>query len=430
MKNKEIEKMLRSDIEKSAPDVWDRIAPRAGIAQAETAGGGRLKLFTAVTVPLVLLLAAAILLLVFLLPKGTVTVPIRFGSGGFVFLDINPSVQFELDGNGKVRKAVALNDDARVLIAGKESELRGLDAAAASERILAMAVETGYISPDRKTNAVLVSAELRDEESARRLSGDIKTALKSEFKEMGVYGVVITDRRDVSVKEEADAYGITESKMRLIKQAEAMGVAFSEEEKRTISVSDVYARMAARAEELEDSLSPELEAEYERLTEQAEDMIEPVIERIEDLLENIEELADDNDDVEAAAEELEDALETLEDAVERSLPVEEIFAAMYEKLDALGGAVGGQLQSEIKTLTAEIKKELDDFKALNEKLAEKKREILTKQAEREAKYGNTLDGHVKPKGFDEDYERWAAAAEKEYEERWEALKEAWEKEND
>jgi len=89
--------------------------------------------------------------------------PISRLAYAMVSVDINPSFELYVDEDGLVVEVKALNEDAQSL---DVSELVGLSAEEAVERIVFLAIEAGFIDPDDLDgNYVLVTTALLDEEN-------------------------------------------------------------------------------------------------------------------------------------------------------------------------------------------------------------------------------------------------------------------------
>lgn len=105
-------------------------------------------------------------------------------------VDINPSVEFMVDGENKVVSVTALNDDGAVLIAGEA--FVGKTAEEATELMVTLATETGYlvkgnVTADENTVKLSVSG---DSETAAALLSDIEAKAASTLESLDVEGKV------------------------------------------------------------------------------------------------------------------------------------------------------------------------------------------------------------------------------------------------
>lgn len=436
MKKKQIESSLRRQLAEQTPDVWERISSNHSqpSMEAQTAQKGYTVDFSANKTKKVLISAICFVLILSLVLG--ILLPLVLGRGesgtiifptvGYVSIDINPAVQFVLDKDGKLSSAKPLNEDARIVLKGREGELVGLSADQALIKYVDLAAQTGYISVTKKTNAVLLSAALSDEKSEKNLQTKLQSSLTNHFKEKGIYAVVLTDVKDNDVAQAAQKYGVSESKMRLIFDAQKMGVRVEESEYASISIATLYERMSERADEMEEYGSDELRERLEDAEERAEEKAEESIERLEKLLEKLE---DEENVDEDALEAVEEAIETLEDAFEDHLNMDDAFDKLNAILDTLffENADAQQLLGQLKE---EVKSVAQEFESIEEELQKERERILLLQQQRNEKYAQEFNGYSKPPAFDEEFDDWLKEAEEIYFEYWEELKEQWQKELD
>lgn len=417
---KKTERDLRRELHDETPDFWDRIShavPRETEARAITDKGTTVKRRTlaAILPAVIALITAVILVLCFLLPAAPKPFSISFGNGGAITVDINPGVQLNLDENGKVKSVIPLNDDGRLLIAGK-TDLIGISGEKAATKVLSYALETGYISPARTNNALLVSTALADKRSADAYTDAVKCTLKAEFEKLGVFGVVLSQANDGSTVR-ADAYGISVAKMKLIDNAIALGATVLESEYATITVSELNARIEERAEYLEE-VPTDFEEQLEALLEQSEELCENLTDRIEELIESIEELLEDeteNDD---------EMLETLLDAIEDALGALETQAGtnalnrIADMSDRLTAYAPDSLKPKIQAVVNDVKAELNEYSILNAQIEAQKSALLDKRQALADKYSAILDSYEKPPTFDDDFDDWYDDACNDFSKNW------------
>ena len=130
-----------------------------------------------------------------------------------VAIDVNPSIELELDKNEKVVSANAVNDDAAAIIEGLE--LKGKDLESAVTLIVEAMVEKGYIS--ELSNSILVSINGDDDKSEalrEKVAGIIKSMLDGGSIDSSILSQTHTP--DDEVKALAEKYDISEGKAALI----------------------------------------------------------------------------------------------------------------------------------------------------------------------------------------------------------------------
>ncbi len=302
MKDREIEEKLQGALQENTPSVWDKIALRTGITAeqsedmtvangdgtaslAKAKGKGWLAPFLAIALALLLLLTAII---VRYFPK-------QGKLGGSFFIDINPSIQITLDDEGKVDEVIPLNEDACVLLSKTDGVLKGKSAEEAVVFVWQLAYDTGYISPDKRDNALLISSALTDESKNESFCFEVKENLKRFIKEKGVYCTVLTEKKVDAENSAASSYHITSGKYQLILRALALGVEIDEDDYDDISIRELNRLITEWAKGNNAFDDEELERRYEEKKEQAQSRLDSFIreedfeEKFEDWLEEIEE---------------------------------------------------------------------------------------------------------------------------------------------
>ena len=91
----------------------------------------------------------------------------------YVAIDINPSVELIIK-NGKLVGVNAINEDASILLSGED--FKGLTVDEATEKIVALAEELGYLNEDNTDVKITVSAE--DNEDTTELEEKVKDGAK------------------------------------------------------------------------------------------------------------------------------------------------------------------------------------------------------------------------------------------------------------
>ncbi len=442
MKKRDIEKMLKEDIQNSVPDISSRLPFDF---DAGDNGGGEVlvkkKNHFKIIFAGVALVLATVLILLFCLPKGgglNNFTSVNFGNGGFLTIDINPSVQMSLDKEGKVTKVTLLNDDAIVMLEGKTDSFIGKTAEEASSMLFDSAQRTGYFKLDSKTNAMLVSSYLGAPEEEQKLNTNVKLRLQQSFIDAGMYGVVITETRTLTDKEQADVYGITPSKMHLINTAISLGVAINESEYADISVSEIYSRMEERAELLQNFGGEDILDKWEQFEEESEERLEEFAEMLEelgeDLAEYIEDFVEDipyidEETIEKLLEDIEDLSEEIAEKMEDGKKnLEQLIGELKNCL----GKVKEIIESvHIDALVDEFLLKLDDltegYEILRQETEQAKNSFLEEQNRREEQYKNNYAGSFDLEKFEKEYEDWLDEMEDYYEEHWDELKEKWDR---
>ena len=143
-----------------------------------------------------------------------------FGGDGkasaIVSLDVNPSVQIEVDEDGKVIKALAMNDDAAEIIG--TMDLSGSTLEVAVNAIVGAMVRAGKLSEIQ--NSILLSVNAKNAELEKQISDRLTAEVNKAMQESGLGAAIlsqsVTGNKELAAL--AEKYGITEGKAQLIKK--------------------------------------------------------------------------------------------------------------------------------------------------------------------------------------------------------------------
>lgn len=151
----------------------------------------------------------------------------------YVTMDINPSVELVVDQNNKVMSVYAANEDAEVMLYGEEGII-GVDVQAASQKILDLSVEYGYLTEDNSGVSVSVVSDKQEAEEniKRKINASIETKSASV-----AFDISFTYDDSFSIKRKLEEYKekypeLTGAKLKLILQAQACD--------NTLSFDDAY----------------------------------------------------------------------------------------------------------------------------------------------------------------------------------------------
>jgi len=138
----------------------------------------------------------------------------------YISLDINPSIELEVDSDRKVISAHPLNEDAKNLLS--DLNISGQQLYVSVNLILAEALNEGYLKPGQK-NYVLSTVTLENESSNNinyeSLAGEINSAIQDNGVE--VDSVVLS--ADHKLYEDAKTEGVSAGKLLVYRQAVAEG---------------------------------------------------------------------------------------------------------------------------------------------------------------------------------------------------------------
>ncbi|MBQ9625353.1 MAG: PepSY domain-containing protein [Clostridia bacterium] len=207
MNNKDIEKRILTEIQQETPDVLRGIrlgllVPRHEKKEEDTMNFEHSKTKTAKSFSLKPAIAFFMALLLVVAGFSTFqkwdTV---YGLGSVVEIDVNPSVELQLNGKGKVIEAKALNADGEKILDGMD--LSKTDLNVAINAIMGSMYKNGYIN--ELQNSVLVSVKDKDPNKSRALQEQITKQINETLSAFSLETSVISQdfqNKDQSGKQE------------------------------------------------------------------------------------------------------------------------------------------------------------------------------------------------------------------------------------
>ena len=215
MTDHELERRLRTALEHAAPNDLEGV-----LSRCETGKGTVIDMTNAVETkkkkrrwaPLA---AAACLALVLV-----------GGGGGYYYysannavaslvsLDVNPSIQLEVNKNEKVLSATPMNDDGAEILA--DMDLKGTQADVAMYAIIGSLLEHGYV--DELANSILITVEDDDQARGEKLQQELTAQADAALASAQVNGAVLaqTLQNSEELSQKAQEYGISTGKAALI----------------------------------------------------------------------------------------------------------------------------------------------------------------------------------------------------------------------
>lgn len=210
MTEKQIKKRLELEMDKNAPK------KTAAAKTSGAANSGKKKTFISI------IAGACVLALVIGIAAIVVNKNKDKDQVSYVAVDINPSVEFLVDKDGKVVTVIPENEDAQILLAGEE--LEGLTFEAAIDKVGTLAVKCGYLKNDNNQVTITVSGSVE-------LSASLYDVAKNAIETAGkAVGAVVTEGTNYLLEREVaylksnnqgkEGYDtLTAGKLRLIKTA-------------------------------------------------------------------------------------------------------------------------------------------------------------------------------------------------------------------
>ncbi len=154
-----------------------------------------------------------------------------------ITLDVNPSIEIDVDQTDTVTAVTPLNEDARIVIGSMD--FKGSSLEVTVNALIGSMLTNGYL--DELRNSILVSVTDGDNARAQALQNSVAGMISDALGTGGVDGAVIsqTVTPDASVTELAASYNITEGKAALIKKLVAADATLTVESLVGLPINDI-----------------------------------------------------------------------------------------------------------------------------------------------------------------------------------------------
>lgn len=235
MKHREMEEKIRQAYAHAAPDVLKDVLADC----QEPKGTVILMTEKTKTSPWVKRIAAAAAALVLLAGglAGYLVYHNNRAVASTVSLDVNPSVEIQVNSKEKVLAVTARNEDGRTVIGDMDFTGSSLDVAV--NALIGSMLRNGYLS--ELANSILVSVDSGDPDEGaalqQKLSAEIQTLLETNAFSGAVLSQTVSD--DKELRRLADTYGITTGKAQLIQQIIAQNPLYTFEELVPLSINEL-----------------------------------------------------------------------------------------------------------------------------------------------------------------------------------------------
>ena len=150
-----------------------------------------------------------------------------------VTLDINPSIALSVNSKETVTTATPLNDDAKDIMGGME--LEGTNLETAVNAIIGACLQKGYL--DELENAILVSVENADADTATQLQNELTATISGAFQSGAILTQTVTVDDDLA--QLAQKYNISAGKASLIQEVIAQDSTLTFESLAPLSMSEI-----------------------------------------------------------------------------------------------------------------------------------------------------------------------------------------------
>lgn len=154
----------------------------------------------------------------------------------YVSLDINPSMELEVDSSLRVLSAHSLNADAEKLLSGLD--VKGAELYTCVATIMSKAAQEGYIKPGQK-NYVLSTVTMNNKPPGAINYNDLAQNMKTSVENKDLNVEIVIMAANLTIRNEAKEKGLSTGKMAVYKDAVGVGEKVTLEQVKKNSVSQL-----------------------------------------------------------------------------------------------------------------------------------------------------------------------------------------------
>ena len=225
-----IEAKLKSALQKATPDILDDILEgcdreKGQVISMEKRKNKKLSRILSIAAAFVLLIAG-----VFLYKNFTGS-----DAAALVSIDVNPSIELEVDADERIIIARALNDDGKKVLSGMK--LEGTDLNTGVNAIVGSMLKNGYI--DELRNSVLVSVSGDGSIDTAALEAKLMQEVSSALDGAGAVVAQNLDDIDDDTRKLAERYGISVGKAAFIEKIIELNPTLKVEELAPLSINEL-----------------------------------------------------------------------------------------------------------------------------------------------------------------------------------------------
>lgn len=154
-----------------------------------------------------------------------------------ITLDVNPSIEIQVNKSEKVLGVTPLNDDAKIVVGDMDFAGSKLDVTV--NALIGSMLRNGYISDI--ANSILVSVNSNDKTTGEKMQAKLMSEINSILEDGNVDGAVLgqTVTKDNDIQKLAEQYGITIGKAKLIKQITTQNTFYTFEDLVSLSINEL-----------------------------------------------------------------------------------------------------------------------------------------------------------------------------------------------
>ena len=234
MTNHDVESKIKQAFENATPDLLDAILQKSQQQKGKVIYMEKKKNKTAPTRRITAIAAALVLCIGGFAGYSAYA---NLAVDSVIELDVNPSIQLEVNSKERVIAVSPLNEDAKIVVG--DMDFKGSDVDVAVNALIGSMLRNGYIND--MANSILLSVNNDDPakgaELQSRLSEEINTLLQTDTFEGAVLSQNITADQELDAL--AQQHGITTGKAKLVQQITAQNTMHTFEELAPLSINEL-----------------------------------------------------------------------------------------------------------------------------------------------------------------------------------------------
>ena len=234
MTNHDVESKIKQAFENATPDLLDAILQKSQQQKGKVIYMEQKKNKTA---PIRRITAIAAALVLCIGGFAGYSAYANLAVDSVIELDVNPSIQLEVNSKERVIAVSPLNEDAKIVVG--DMDFKGSDVDVAVNALIGSMLRNGYIND--MANSILLSVNNDDPakgaELQSRLSEEINTLLRTDTFEGAVLSQNITADQELNAL--AQQHGITAGKAKLVQQITAQNAMHTFEELAPLSINEL-----------------------------------------------------------------------------------------------------------------------------------------------------------------------------------------------
>ena len=234
MTNHDVESKIKQAFENATPDLLDAILQKSQQQKGKVIYMEQKKNKTA---PIRRITAIAAALVLCIGGFAGYSAYANLAVDSVIELDVNPSIQLEVNSKERVIAVAPLNEDAKIVVG--DMDFKGSDVDVAVNALIGSMLRNGYIND--MANSILLSVNNDDPakgaELQSRLSEEINTLLQTDTFEGAVLSQNITADQELDAL--AQQHGITAGKAKLVQQITAQNAMHTFEELAPLSINEL-----------------------------------------------------------------------------------------------------------------------------------------------------------------------------------------------